>query len=34
MLELVRQGVIRVEQYERFSDIHMHADVVTVPRYG
>jgi segregation and condensation protein A len=34
MLELVRQGVIRVEQHEKFSDINMHADVVQVPRYG
>jgi segregation and condensation protein A len=34
MLELVRQGVIRVEQHEKFSDIDMHADVVQLPRYG
>lgn len=34
MLELVRQGVIRVEQHERFSDINMHADVVQMPHYG
>ena len=33
MLELVRQGVIRVEQEARFSDIEMHADSVGVPRY-
>lgn len=33
MLELVRQGVIRVEQESRFDDIHMHADTVGVPRY-
>jgi segregation and condensation protein A len=33
MLELVRQGVIRVEQHEKFSDIKMHADVVTMPSY-
>lgn len=34
MLELVRQGIIRVEQEAQFSDIHMHADVVGVPRYN
>jgi len=34
MLELVRQGVIRVEQHEKFSDIKMHADTVQLPRYG
>lgn len=34
MLELVRQGVIRVEQEARFSDIEMHSDSVGVPRYS
>jgi len=34
MLELVHQGIIRVEQHESFSDIHMHTDKVQVPRYG
>ena len=34
MLELVRQGVIRVEQSEMFSDINMQSDIVDVPRYG
>ncbi len=33
MLELVRQGVIRVEQDAQFGDIKMHADTVAVPRY-
>ncbi len=34
MLELVRQGVVRVEQHEQFSDIQMHADSVQLPRYN
>lgn len=34
MLELVRQGIIRVEQETHHGDITMHADSVTVPRYG
>jgi segregation and condensation protein A len=34
MLELVRQGVIRVEQQGKFSDIQMHADTVHTPRYS
>lgn len=34
MLELVRQGVIRVEQETNHGDITMHADQVRVPRYG
>ncbi len=33
MLELVRQGMIRVEQSEKFSDIDMHADVIDTPSY-
>jgi segregation and condensation protein A len=33
MLELVRQGVIRVEQREKFSDIDMHSDTVDTPSY-
>lgn len=34
MLELVHQGIIRVEQHESFSDIHMHTDSVSMPKYG
>lgn len=34
MLELVRQGIVRVEQQSEFSDIHMHADNVGMPRYN
>ncbi len=34
MLELVRQGVIRVEQDKQFDDIDMHPNKVGVPRYG
>lgn len=34
MLELVRQGVIKVEQEARHGDITMHTDAVGVPRYG
>lgn len=34
MLELVHQGIIRVEQHESFSDIHMQTDKVQLPRYG
>ncbi len=34
MLELVRQGMIRVEQSKMFSDISMQSDVVDVPRYN
>lgn len=34
MLELVRQGMIRVEQEAQFSDIEMHADTVRTPRYS
>ena len=34
MLELVRQGVIRVEQEHRHGDITMQSDRVTVPHYG
>jgi segregation and condensation protein A len=33
MLELVRQGVLRVEQDAEFADIHMHNDSVQLPRY-
>lgn len=33
MLELVKQGILRVSQDERFSDIMMEADSVGVPRY-
>jgi len=34
MLELVRRGVVRVEQEARFGDITMRTDTVQVPRYG
>jgi segregation and condensation protein A len=34
MLELVRQGVIRVEQEAAHGDIHMEQNAVGVPRYG
>ncbi len=34
MLELVKQGVITVEQSGRFSDIVIQTDAVGVPRYG
>jgi len=34
MLELVRQGVIRVEQSAHFGEITMHADNVGLPHYG
>ncbi len=34
MLELVRQGMIRVEQSRMFSDISMQSDVVDIPRYN
>lgn len=34
MLELVRQGMIRVEQETKHGDIVMHSDTVSVPRYG
>ena len=34
MLELVRQGIVRVEQYEKFDDIQMHSDNVGMPRYN
>ena len=34
MLELVRQGVVRVEQHEQFSDIQMAPDAVQLPRYN
>jgi segregation and condensation protein A len=34
MLELVKQGIINVEQQGRFSDILMETDQVGVPRYG
>ena len=34
MLELVKQGIINVEQQGRFSDILMETDQVGLPRYG
>ncbi len=34
MLELVRQGVVRVEQESQYGDIRIEADRVGVPRYG
>ena len=34
MLELVKQGMIRVEQEARFSDILMESDNVSTPNYG
>jgi segregation and condensation protein A len=34
MLELVKQGAIRVEQEAQFSDIIMETDSVSVPRYA
>lgn len=34
MLELVRGGVIRVEQSVRHGDIHMHTDSVGMPNYS
>jgi chromatin segregation and condensation protein Rec8/ScpA/Scc1 (kleisin family) len=34
MLELVKQGVINVEQQGRFSDIVMAHDRVDMPRYN
>lgn len=34
MLELIRRGVVRVEQETRFGDITMRTDTVQVPRYG
>jgi len=34
MLELVRQGVIRVEQETQHGDIRMHADQVSTPHYA
>ncbi len=34
MLELVRQGIVRVEQEGMHGDIRMHNDAVGVPRYG
>jgi len=34
MLELVRQGVIRVEQEQEYGEIQMESDRVEVPRYG
>ncbi len=33
MLELVKQGIIRVTQDREFRDIHMESDTVGVPRY-
>lgn len=33
MLELVRQGIVRVEQESAYGDIHMQSDAVGVPRY-
>jgi len=33
MLELVRQGVVRVEQSNAFGDIRMRSDTVALPRY-
>ncbi|HEY4509351.1 MAG TPA: segregation/condensation protein A [Candidatus Paceibacterota bacterium] len=33
MLELVKQGIIRVEQSKEFQDIRIEADTVGVPRY-
>ena len=33
MLELVKQGIIKVKQDKHFQDIHIEADVVEVPRY-
>lgn len=34
MLELVRQGVVRVEQHAHYGDITMRSDTVQTPRYG
>ncbi len=34
LLELVRQGVVRVEQEAQFGDIRMRSDAVGIPRYG
>ncbi len=34
LLELVRQGVVHVEQELRFGDIRMRSDSVGIPRYG
>lgn len=34
LLELVRQGVVHVEQELRFGDIRMRSDAVGLPRYG
>ncbi len=34
MLELVKQGVIRVSQETAFSDIQMESDTVDIPRYN
>jgi segregation and condensation protein A len=34
MLELVKQGILRVEQEGQFGDIVMESDKVGVPRYG
>jgi segregation and condensation protein A len=33
MLELVKQGIIRVEQEKRASDIFMESDSVAIPEY-
>ncbi len=33
MLELVKNGALRVEQSDNFSDIHMETDAVGTPRY-
>ena len=33
VLELVKQGIIRVTQDKEFRDIHMESDSVGVPRY-
>ncbi|MEK7579077.1 MAG: ScpA family protein [Patescibacteria group bacterium] len=34
MLELVKQGILSVRQHERFSDIEMETDQVSVPKYS
>ncbi len=34
MLELVKQGIIRVHQEDRSQDIHMESDNVSLPSYG
>lgn len=33
MLELVKQGIIKVQQHSNFQDIHIEKDTVSVPRY-